>query len=45
MIKRIKNIKKLEEKKIKSLLENLVILLIKKGMISKEDYEKLQKEK
>ena len=45
MIKRIKNIKKLKEKKTKSLLENLIILLIKKGIISKEDYEKIQKEK
>ena len=45
MIKRIRNIKKLKEKKSQSLLENLIILLIKKGMISKEDYEKLQKEK
>lgn len=44
MIKRIKNLKKIQEKKTKVLLENLVILLIKKGLISKEDYEKLQKE-
>lgn len=44
MIRRIRNTKKIEEKKNKSLLENLVILLIKKGIISKEDYLKLQKE-
>jgi len=48
MIRRIRNIKKIKElnnkKKYQSLLENLIILLIKKGIISKKDYENLKKE-
>jgi len=45
MIRRIRNLKEIEkgkqEKKHQSLLEDLIILLIKKGIISKEDYEEL----
>jgi len=48
MIRRIKNLKEVEkrkkEKKYQSLLENLIILLISKGVISQEDYNKLEKE-
>ena len=40
MIKRLKTKK---QKSDKNLLEKLIILLIKKGIVSKEDYENLKR--
>ncbi len=47
MIKRIKNLKEIEKRNkienYQSLLEKLIILLISKGILSKEDYDNLRK--
>ena len=47
MIKRIRNIKKIarqkKENSYHSLLEKLIILLISKGILTKEDYDNLRK--
>jgi len=45
MIKRIRNVRRKQEKTNQFLLENLIVLLIKKGIISKKDYEEFKKGK